>query len=577
MSATKARSAGKRRAADSTVAGRENTSRPRRLRLIPLGGVGEVGKNCLLLEQGTDLVLIDVGVKFPEDELLGVDLIIPDLRYVAERVSHLRGIIITHGHEDHLGALPYVLRQLESPHPIPVYGSRLVAGLARAKLEEHRVEALCELHEVEFGARLTLGSLQIELFPVGHSIPDACGLIIESAGGTVVHTSDFKLDEMPEAGKSRLREAAARGVRLLLSDTVRIESPEPSPSEATVAKTIHDIMERAEGRVFVTTFASNVARLCSVIAAARSLDRMVALAGRSMERNVGIAREQGYMDVPSSAFVPLDQADRVPDNRLVLLTTGSQGEPSSALTRMALGEHRLLRVRSGDTVILSSTPIPGNQESVAATIDNLFRAGAVVFYSPVTQNIHSSGHASRQEIGELIGLLRPEYAVPMHGEYRMMVLFRQLAQTRGMDAKHVLLPEIGRAIELTRDGARLGGTVDAGSVLVDGLTVGEVDGIVLRDRRALASDGILVVSAAVDRNSGRLLGSPELLARGFLPGEDGTFLQEAASRVERAMRRGQSGELERRAAGERIKESVAGFIYQRTRLRPMILPVITEV
>lgn len=555
----------------------EQSKRSRRLRLIPLGGVGEVGKNCLLLEQGTDLVLIDVGVKFPEEELLGVDLIIPDLKYVAERVQQLRGIVITHGHEDHLGALPYVLTQLHSPYPVPVYGSRLVLGLARARLEEHRALDLCDLQEIEFGTRLQLGTIRLEFFPVGHSIPDASGLIIDAACGTIVHTSDFKMGEMPPEGLERLRRAAEQGVQVLLSDTVRIESAEPTATEAVVAQTIREIMAEAQGRVIVTTFASNLARVNSVIAAAQDLGRYVAVAGRSMDRNLGIAREEGYVKVSGDLLVSLDRAEKLPDHQVVLLTTGSQGEPTSALGRMAVGEHRLLRVRQGDTVIISSTPIPGNQETVSATIDNLFRAGATVYYPPVTPLLHSSGHASRQEIGQMIDLLRPAYAVPMHGEYRMMVLFRHVAVEHGLPADHVLLPEIGRAIEVTREGARLGATVESGSILVDGLTVGAVDHVVLRDRRALASDGILVISVAVDRSSGKMINRPEVLARGFLPAEDGKLMDEAVDRVERALRRGQPGELEWRITGERMKEALAGFVYQRTRLRPMILPVITEV
>ncbi|MGI8914678.1 MAG: ribonuclease J [Chloroflexota bacterium] len=555
----------------------DQAKKTRRLRLIPLGGVGEVGKNCLLLEQGSDLVLIDVGVKFPEVELLGIDLIIPDLRYVAERVQQLRGIVITHGHEDHLGALPYVLRQLNSAYPVPVYGSRLVLGMARAKLEEHRALDLCDLQEIDFGTKLHLGSVRIEFFPVGHSIPDASGLIIETAFGTIVHTSDFKFGEMPQAGLDRLRAVAQHGVQLLLSDTVRIESPEPTRSEAEVAQTIRDIMAAASGRVFVTTFASNLARVDSVMQAAHKLGRHVAVAGRSIDRNLGIAREEGYIKVPDDLLVSLDRAEKLPANQVVLLTTGSQGEPTSALGRMAVGEHRLLRVRQGDTIILSSSPIPGNEQTVSSTIDNLFRAGALVHYSPITPALHASGHASRREIGQMMDLIKPAYAVPMHGEYRMMVLFRQLAGEHGIPADHVLLPEIGRAIDVTQDGARLGGTVESGSVLVDGLTVGAIDHVVLRDRRALASDGIMVISAAIDRTTGRLVRAPEILARGVLPAEDGQFLEEAVQRIERALRRGEPGELEYRIVGDRMKESLAGFVFQRTRLRPMILPVITEV
>ncbi len=536
-----------------------------------------MGKNCLLLELGQDLVLIDVGVQFPDEGLLGIDLIIPDLRYVAERVQQLRGIVITHGHEDHIGALPYALQQLKSPTPIPVYGSRLVTSLAKAKLEEHRAQSLCVLHETDFGVPIKFGGITIELFPVGHSIPDASGLIIESSAGTVVHTSDFKLGEMPGAGLNRLRTVAKKGVRLLLSDTVRIESQSPTATEATVAHTIFDIMKRAKGRVIVTTFASNVHRLASVIDAAEKLGRQVAIAGRSMERTLGIAMEQGYLTASADRFIRVDQVERIAPDRIVLLTTGSQGEPTSALARIATGEHRLLRARAGDTVILSATPIPGNQNTVSATIDNLFRLGANVFYPPVTSDLHSSGHASREEIGELIDLIKPDFAVPMHGEYRMMALFKQLAAEHGLGSDRVILPEIGRSIEVTKDAVRVGGSVDSGSVLIDGLTVGAVDNVVMRDRQTLASDGIVVVAATVDKATGKMLALPEILVRGFLPGEDTAFLKEAAERVNKAFARVQRGEIEWRLVGERIKDSLGGFIYQRTRLRPMILPVITEV
>ncbi|MCL4509010.1 MAG: ribonuclease J [Chloroflexi bacterium] len=545
--------------------------------LIPLGGVGEVGKNCLLLECGEDLILIDAGVQFPDEELPGVDLIVPDVSYLAERAARLRGIVITHGHEDHLGGLPYVLNQIGSRTPIPVYGSRLVLGMARARLEEHKAEKLCTLHEVDFGATLQLGHIAIELFPVGHSIPDAAGLIIRSEAGIIVHTSDFKLEEMPRLGMRRLRQIAREGVHLLLSDTVRIESPEPTPSESVVADSLRDILRGAQGRVIFTTFASNLARIGSVLTAADELGRFIAVAGRSMERNISIAREGGYLTVPDELLISIERAERLPEHRVVLLTTGSQGEPSSALGRMAIGEHRQLRVRKGDTVVLSATPIPGNQTTVSAIIDNLFRAGARVFYPPVTPNLHSSGHASRQEIGQLLDLLRPHYAVPMHGEYRMMMLFRYLAEEHGIHPDRVILPEIGRAIEVEPDTVRLGRTVESGAVLVDGLTVGEVDGIVLRDRRALANDGVLVVAAALSRSTGRVIRSPQIFARGFPFDRDGSFLADAEGRVSHVLTSWVEREPEIRILAEAVKDSVAAFVYQRTRLRPMILPVLTEV
>lgn len=549
----------------------------KQLKIIPLGGVSEIGKNCLVMQYGKDAIMIDAGVMFPNDEMLGVDLIIPDVSYLLSNEVNLLGIFLTHGHEDHIGALPYILNELDPAKPLPVYGTRLTLGLVRADLAETRNAHLADLRNMEPYTPVEIGPFQVEALPVGHSIPDAASLAIHTPIGTIMFTGDWKFAGMPAETLARLQAIGQNGLQMLIPDCVRIESTGHTPGEEVVAATIARVIMTARGRVIITTFASNLQRIGEVIAAAATAGRVVALVGRSMEQYVAVARELGYLVLPEGIVLPVDQVRNLPPSSVVLITTGSQGEPAAALSRIAAGEHRLISIIPGDTVVFSATPIPGNEETVGHTIDNLFRAGADVLYSRTTPMIHVSGHAGREEHGELLSMLKPKYVVPWHGEYRMMMMYRKLAQESGIDSDHVCLLELGDVLTVSKNHADVTGKVTAGSTLVDGLTVGEVNQVVLRDRRQLASEGLVIASVVVDSSNGEIINRPELIMLGLPPSVDGEFAEDARTRVMRSLERRTKGNPEPRLIGEVIKNHLSGFIYQRTGLRPMILPVITEV
>jgi ribonuclease J len=551
------------------------------LRAIPLGGVGEVGKNSTLFECRDDLVLIDAGVKFPDEHLHGVDLVVPDYTYIEENVDRLRGILITHGHEDHIGGLPYLLMQVETEQPIPVYGTRLTLGLITVKLQEHGQLQRVRLEPIDDGDSVALGCFQAEAFEVNHSVPGAVGFILRTPAGTVFFTGDFKFDPDPPDGKTtdmeRLRQLGDEGVLALFSDCVRVEQPGWTPSERIVDETLEALIAETHGRVIVTTFASNLGRLRRVILSAHRLGRRVAVAGRSMEENLKVAARIGFMDVPEGSLIELRQSASIAPEKLVLLTTGSQGEPTSVLSRMAAGEHPVVKVQPTDTVIYSASPIPGNEATVAHAIDNLYRRGAKVIYRALNDEIHVSGHASQEELRQMIELLRPKYAIPLHGEFRMLVLYRELAMEAGMESANVLITEIGDIVVLEDGQGRIANQVTSGSVLVDGLTVGDVTRVVLRDRRRLASDGILIATIVVDRERGNLISGPDLISRGFLDPAQDSLLDEARGVLARSLDKALQGPLDHGFATTRIREVLSGYIYERTRRRPMILPVVTEV
>ncbi|HEX8035793.1 MAG TPA: ribonuclease J [Ktedonobacterales bacterium] len=563
-------------------------TRPRResaVRIVPLGGVGEVGKNATVVEYGQDLVLVDVGVKFPEEEQHGVDLVIPDLSYVRERVSRLRGILLTHGHEDHIGGLPYALPQLAtSGKPIPLYGSALTLGLVRAKLQEHRAQRYAEFHVVEPHTHYRLSKqLEVEFIPVAHSIPGSYMVAIQAPVGTVIITGDYKLDPTPGFGPptdvDRLQALGDAGVLALLSDCVRIERPGRTPSEQVVAAAIDRWIAQAPARALLTTFASNIPRLEFAIRAAHRYGRQVAVVGCSMEQSLQVAQDLGYVSLPSDVLITADEANRLPPRQVLLLTTGSQGEPSSALARIAAGTHPRIQLREHDTVILSATPIPGNDDTVARTLDNLFRAGAQVIYSAIDPGVHVSGHASRDELREVLGLVRPRFVAPIHGEYRHQALYATMAGEAGYSAERILLADLGQVLEFSPTTARRKGKVPSGAVLVDGLTVGSVSRDVLRDREHLASDGLVVATLIVDRETGALLAEPEIVARGVAQFEDlhdGDILGEATRRLRRTVRQ-VHGQIEYGELVERAKETLGTYIWKRLHLRPLILPVVTAV
>jgi ribonuclease J len=555
------------------------------VRIIPLGGVGEVGKNATIIEYGNELVLVDAGVKFPEEEQHGIDLILPDITYLHEQARRLRGILLTHGHEDHIGALPYLLPQLARPEaPVPLYGSPLTLGFVRAKLQERRALDYARFEVIAPGQRYRLGRyLEAEFLPVAHSIPGSFMVVLHTPAGVVIVTGDFKLDPTPVSGPptdlARLRALGEAGVLALLSDCVRIEQPGRTPTEQLVIAAIDRWITQAAGRVILTTFASNTPRLEFALNAAHRSGRHAAIIGRSMEQSLQVALELGYLSIPSDLLMSAEAINRLPPEQVLLLTTGSQGEPTSALARIAAGTHPSIRLLRGDTVILSATPIPGNDETVARTIDNLFQRGATVIYSALEPHIHVSGHASREELREVLETVRPRFAIPVHGEYRHQALYGLMAAEAGYRPEQIVLPRLGEVLEIGREGVRRKGQVRSGAVLVDGLTVGRISRDVLRDRAHLAGDGVIVATLIVDRETGELLAQPEVVARGVVQMEerrDGDWLAEATNHLRRALRRGQ-GQVEYGELVSRTKEALDTFIWNRLHLRPLILPVVTTL
>ena len=545
------------------------------LRVIPLGGLGEIGRNMMLLEYGDDLIAVDVGLMFPEEEMLGVDLVIPDFTYLRANAHKLRAVFLTHGHEDHVGALPWFCREFS----VPVYGARLTLGLVRVKLKEHRLPVE-PLREVETGESVRAGAFEVEFFPVAHSIPDACGLIIRTPLGTVVHTGDFKLDHTPVMDQHtdlmRLGQVGGEGCLLLLADSTYAEVEGHTPSEQLVGDSLRTIMVNAEGRVIVATFASLIARVQQVVDAAVFTGRKVFVTGRSMIDNVAMARQLDYLRAPEGTFVGVEEMRRLPPSALAVVTTGSQGEPTSALTRMANGSHRHVDIVEGDTVVLSANAIPGNEQAVARNVDNLFRQGARVLYNRAG-NVHVRGHASQEELKIVQSLLQPEYFVPVHGEYRHLVTHARLAERVGVPPGNAFVLTDGDVLEIDDDEARLAGRVSASYVYIDGLGVGDIDEYVLRDRAHLSTDGVLIVIVAVDARTGRLARPAEVLSRGFVDNEEHAALLDRAARVAEKALEGREHAAPAGEVNARLKDALAKFLYDETRRRPMVLPVTIEV
>lgn len=556
------------------------------VRLIPLGGLGEIGKNCMVVEYEQDIILVDAGLMFPEDDMLGVDAVIPDISYLADKLDRIRGIVITHGHEDHVGGLPYLLPELGFP---TVYATRLTHGLISVKLREHRQLDRADLRVVDPDEKLKLGRLRVEFVRVNHSIPDAVAVVIRTPAGTVVHTGDYKFDHTPVDGRPADVGALARlgdeGVLLLLGDSTRVENPGYTPSERVISETFDAIFSRAQGRILVATFASLISRVQQVVDAAVKHDRKVALVGRSMVNNVQMARELGYLSGPESAFIRIEDVARYPARQVAIICTGSQGEPTSALTKIANGDHRLVQIQTGDTVILSSTPVVGNEKAVQRNINNLMRQGADVLYQGLA-NVHVSGHGSQEELKLMLGLVRPRYVVPVHGEYRMLAQHARLALRMGVAADHVLVAEDGDIVEVCGEGPQAGirvvDHIPYGNVYVDGLGVGDVGQIVLRDRQVLARDGIVVVVMSVDRETGDPVGAPDIISRGFVyERESADLLDGARARVLAAFNAHQRSQRNRPAdwnyIKNKIRDTLSEYLYEQLKRRPMILPVVMEV
>ncbi len=554
------------------------TSSNQLLRIIPLGGVGEIGKNMYVFEYGDEIVVIDCGLMFPDEEMFGIDLVIPDITYLKERRKNVKAFLITHAHEDHVGGLPYVLPEFPG---VPVYASTLARGLLGNKVKEHKLHNN-PLLALEPGDDVQIGPFGVVPFRIGHSIPDAMGIALRTPVGTVVHTGDFKFDHTPVDGRLSdfhiLARLGEEGVICLLSDSTRAENPGYTPSERTVGEAFREIMEPLEGRVIVATFASNIARVQQVLDAAASFDRKVAVIGRSMEQNFRIASDLGYLTYPPSQIVSKDRINDTPANKLVICTTGAQGEPMAGLARMANRDHRFVEIQPGDTVIVSASPIPGNEEYVSRTIDNLFKAGANVFYHTI-KRAHVSGHASQEELKLMLGLTKPKYFIPMHGEFRMQVQHGRLAIETGVAPENVFIIENGVPIEIAEDGsARRGLPVPAGYVYVDGLSVGEVGDIVLRDRKALANDGMFMIVVTVDKQTGSIIGRPEIITRGFVHGnEKDPIMEGAIERIVKSVENPGDHISEIGLLKVQIKDGVSRYLYEQTKRRPMVFPVVVEV
>jgi len=548
-----------------------------KLKIIPLGGLSEIGKNMMVMEYENDIIVVDAGLMFPGEEMLGIDLVIPDISYLLERREKIRGIVITHGHEDHIGALPYLLPQLD----VPVYSTRLTNGLVSVKLKERKAFSGAKLKVVPFGGQVNLGRFKVEFFSVCHSIPDSAGLIISTPIGTVIHSGDFKLDYTPVDGKptdlSRLAQLGAQGVLLLMSDSTYAELLGYTPSERLVGETLDRVMAEAPGRVIVTTFSSLVSRIQQVIDAAARHQRRVFIIGRSMSDIVNMALEGGYLKAPDNILARLDELKGMPHNKVVFITTGSQGEPTSALVRIANRDHRHVHILRGDTVVLSATPVPGNESLINRTVDNLFRQGAQVLYDKVAQ-VHVHGHGSQEELKLLLNLVKPRFFMPIHGEYRHLSLHAKLAQSVGILEKNIFLLEDGDVLELGPWSGKITGKVSSGNVYVDGLSVGDVGSVVLRDRRMLSRDGIVMVIITVNRQTGKLVGRPDIVSRGFVDTREAKdMIEESRDLVARALDHSGVRPADWGFIYAKVRDILHKFYYDQTKRRPMILPVMVKV
>ncbi|MCI0838861.1 MAG: ribonuclease J [Chloroflexi bacterium] len=552
-----------------------------KLRVIPFGGLGEIGKNMLALETNEDLILIDSGLMFPEADMLGVDLVIPDVTYVKERLKKLRGILITHGHEDHVGALPYVLPALRAPDGQlpPVYCTPLTHGLITVKLEEHKLLKKANLKMVEPGDTVKFGNMSAEWIHTTHSIPDSTSIAIKTPLGTVFHTGDFKFDHTPVMGGPpdlmRIAQIGQEGVLLLLSDSTYADTEGYTPSERHIADTLDRIMATADGRVIVATFASLISRVQQVIDAAENNGRRVFVTGRSMMNNMRMALDQDYIRAADDPLQPLDRMRKLNPREVVLLTTGAQGEPTSALVRMANRDHRHIDIVPGDTVVFSSSAIPGNEQLINRTINNLHRLGAHVLFGREA-NVHVRGHAAQEELKLMISLVQPEYFVPVHGEYRHMVMHSHLARSMGIPPDNVFTMEDGDVLEIDRHGARPAGQIPADYVYVDGLAVG-VDNVVLRDRQRLSDDGVIIAIVSIDRHTGKPIGRPDVVSKGFIEADMSESLMERARDVVEEALAGQEHVADRADFNARVHEALSRFLYKETRRRPMILPFSVEI
>ena len=545
--------------------------------VIPLGGLGEIGKNMTVIQYGNDIIVIDAGLAFPDDDMFGIDLVIPDMSYLIENKDKVRAIVITHGHEDHIGALPYILRELN----VPVYATKLVCGLIEGKLKENHITNYT-LNEVHHGDEVQIGCMKVGFIHTNHSIPDASALYFRTPVGTIVHTGDFKMDLTPVDGRQmdihKFAELGRRGVLLLMSDSTNAERAGYTESETTVGHAFRKAFRAAKGRIILATFASNISRIQQAINTAVQFKRKVTVLGRSMVNNVQIAIELGYLDVPEGVLIEPDELNRYPDDQILILTTGSQGEPMAGLSRMASNNHRSVSIMPGDTVIISATPIPGNETGVGRTIDNLMRLGANVIAGR-DKKIHVSGHASQEELKLMLELIKPKYFIPVHGEYRMLKTHGDLAVMMGVAKDHVLIGDNGQIFEFSNRSGHKTGHVNAGRVFVDGLGVGDVGNIVIRDRQQLAMEGVVIVVMTLAKGTSHPLAGPDIVSRGFVYVRDSEeLIREAHDRVAAVLERCEAGNIREWAViKSQVRDTLSRYLYEKTRRRPMILPIIMEV
>jgi ribonuclease J len=547
------------------------------LRAIPLGGLGEIGRNMMALEYDDNIVVIDAGLMFPEEEMLGVDLVLPDVTYLVERKDKVLAFLLTHGHEDHVGSLPYILPKVSAP----IYGSRLTLGFIKNRLKEHKLVDQVDLREIKAGDVIELGPFKVEFIHVAHSIPDTTALAIETPVGMVIHTGDFKMDQTPVDGQptdmARLSHFGNRGVMLLMSDSTNAERDGFTPSERTIGEAFQELFGQVSGRIIISTFASNIYRIQQALNTAARYKRKVAVIGRSMVNNLTIAQELGYIQMPGDIMIKIQDINKEPDEKLVILSSGSQGEPLSALTRIAAQEHPQVKLKSGDTVILSATPIPGNEELVSRTINNCYKHGARVFYS-ARNRVHASGHASREELKLMLNLVRPKFFMPVHGEFRHLALHGEIAQEVGISKDRVIVTDDGNTVELGDGIPHFGNKVPAGYVFVDGLGVGDVGSVVLRDRRILSEDGIFIVIVTVDKDTGQVVSGPDLISRGFVHQQTSDALLESARQhVLATINKPGRGAPEWQVIKNSIRDSLSKYLYEQMRRRPMIIPIVVEV
>ena len=551
------------------------------LRVLPLGGLGEIGKNMTVVEYDGRIVVIDVGLRFPTPEMVGIDLVLPDFTYLRERASDIEAIVITHGHEDHLGALPWVIRELAEQHIPPVYAGALTLEMARSKLEEHKLKEV-DLGQVRTGQTLELGPFELELIHMTHSIPDSSAVALGTELGTVLITGDYKFDQTPVDGLpadvSRLAELGREGVLLLCGDSTNVDRQGFSPSESVVGPHLEEVFARCEGRIVVTSFASNIHRVQQVIDAAAALGRKVSLVGRSMRKNVGIGRNLGHIEVPEGMIVGPREIGDFPDERVVIISTGSQGEPLSALRRMAYRDHPQVELRSGDTVVFSATPVPGNERAVNETIDRLYHIGCEVV-TTADAPVHASGHGYAEEIKLMLNLVKPRYVMPFHGDFKRLRMHAQLAEAVGVPPEDIFQGDNGLPLDIDERGARFGKREQAGMVFVDGVEIGDVTDVALRDRRMLSADGIFVVVVTVDEQDGGSVTEPEIIFRGvpFLD-EAGELVEEIRATVEQTLAHAVKEDIrETDLLQQMLHDHLAGLVYDRLRRRPMVLPVVVEV